>query len=117
MAAITSANVLILNSWEGISKGNKTTRNYRRCRVTLSNQGGTSGDIPASVFNLTDIYEVDSYGINNAGTWTSMPVIVDQTTDVNGVVRNTGFLTTNLTTGAPASTTGVLEVLVTGRTI
>lgn len=118
MAAITSANVTILKSWEGISKGNKTSRSYRRCQVTLSGQGGTSGDIPASVFNLLEIFEVDSYGINNAGTWSEQPVIVDQTTNATtGVTANTGILTCSPSTGAIASATGILEVLVTGRSI
>jgi hypothetical protein len=118
MSAITSANVTMLKSWEGISKGNKTSRSYRRAQVTLSAQGGTSGDIPASVFNLVDIYEVDAYGLNATGTWSSMPVVLDQTTNgTTGAVLNTGILTCSPSTGALANATGILEVLVTGRSI
>ena len=115
MAAVITSAVTILHSWEGISKGNKTIRSYRRARVTLSSQGGTSGDILASLFNLKNIDECWAFGLNASGTWSWVPVIVDQIT--SPTTTNQGILTCSPSTGSLANATGILEVLVCGRSI
>lgn len=109
MAAVTAANVTILKAWDEGSKAGQLIQAVRQVAVVLSTQGGTIADMPAALFQLADISEVYSYGINNGGTWSEQAVILDNSQPGIGV------LTTAPSTGAIANASGTLYMTVKGR--
>src|SRR5687768_4077712 len=63
MAAITSANVTKSRSWEAVSRSGSMVEVVKDLIITLSAQGGTAGDIPASALGMAKIYSVQATGL------------------------------------------------------
>lgn len=113
MAAITSANVVVTRGWDEGSKSGKVIQSVKQLIITLSSQGATAGDIPASALGFAEVYECYAYGLNVSGTMKGamamiaidgseiFPVNVNQATDANRTLR--------------ADVTGDLWVTVKGR--
>lgn len=60
MAAITSNNVTVIDAYRVGDFTNKQRAVYKRVKITLSAQGGTVGDIPASALGFSKFYDVSS---------------------------------------------------------
>ena len=113
MAAITSANVVVTRSWEEGNRAGQLIQTTKQLIITLSAQGGTAGDIPASALGFEEVYEAYAYGLNVSGTMKGavvgialdgseiFPVDMNQATDANRTLR--------------ANVTGDLWVTVKGR--
>jgi len=115
MAAVTQANVTKLSFWDEGTATGALVQACRRVVVAMNANGGTALDMPASLFSLAEIYEVESWACDAAGTLTSVPVILDldPTTKVGR-----GVLTCNPATGALGNvTSGNLYMTVKGRSL
>lgn len=112
MAAITSANVTRTRSYNNSDSGGAFVEVVKDLILTLSTQGGTAGDIPASALGMSKIYScqwqaaviaattVAVYGgmeIDGSGIF---PIDLTQATDANRTTR--------------ANLTGTVYVRVTG---
>ena len=107
MAAITYANVNVIDSWERGSKSGKFTSLVQRVAVTLSAQGATAGDLPASAFGLAEVYEVSPATLDASGTYTAVDLAI--------VPNGTSIFPAAYTNGAPTNLTGILYFILTGR--
>jgi len=114
MAAVVQSAVTILRSWEDSNRAGQFSQQYVQAKVVLTAQGGTTGDMPAALFGLAEVYECTCYGINNAGTWSGADLILDGITVANPD-QATGVVTVSYTTGLLANLTGTLYLSVTGR--
>lgn len=113
MAAITSTNVVVTRAWDEGDRGGKVIQSVKQLIITLSAQGGTAADIPASALGFAEVYECYAYGLNVSGTMKGaltaiaidgseiFPIDVNQATDANRTLR--------------ANVTGDLYVTVKGR--
>lgn len=102
MAAITSTAVTNVRTWREKPYGNRTVV-HRLLDIALSAQGGTSGDIPASVLGFKEIYDAHALLFTAAGpAYSLVPVIVETNRD--------GLLTIDLTNATDASRTGAANV-------
>jgi hypothetical protein len=113
MAAITSANVVVVKSWEDGDRSSKWTSSVRRLKITLAAQGATIGDIPAAALGFREIYDAYAATLMVANVPKGVIVCVDLlgtelvTVDINQA--------TDATRGDRANVTGVLFVTVRGR--
>lgn len=64
MAAITSANVTVERTWMAMDAAGAQVEVVRDLVITLTAQGGTIGDIPASALGFNKIYSVHAIGAN-----------------------------------------------------
>jgi hypothetical protein len=113
MAAITASNVVDIESYDVGTRSGKLVALVRRVAITLSSQGGTAGDIPASVLGFGEIFSAQAQVLDVSGTPKGalvmvakdgselIPIDLNQATDANRTAR--------------ANITGVLYVTVTGR--
>jgi hypothetical protein len=110
MAAITSANVTLLRSWEVMDKAGVFREKSSDLAIVLSTQGGTAGDIPPSALGFAKIYWASAISFNNGGGNTN------DTVGAVGVYTDftTGLFTVSASTGAPANYTGTVYCRVTG---
>ena len=115
MAAVTQDKATFIRSWEEGSKSGKLVQSVRQAAVVLSNQGGTTGDIPASLFGLAGIFEAYCYYSNNAGTPGGVDVILDGVLSPGD--EGTGIVTVSWSTAALANATGTIFVTVKGRSL
>ena len=67
MAAITSAVVTVIRSWEAGDRGGAFVEIVKDVHFTLSTQGGTALDIPPSAFGMTKFHSVSSLGNDSTG--------------------------------------------------
>ena len=112
MAAITSSNVTLVRSWERADLAGWAREKVSDLAITLSAQGGTAGDIPASALGFAKIYCAVCLSANISSTMVGglvcvapdgseiFPVDLTQATDANRAKR--------------ANITGTLYVRVTG---
>lgn len=114
MAAITSANVTLIRSWEDGDRQSKFVQYQGVFDVVLSSQGGTAGDIPATAFGWTKIYAAICVRAidNSAALAVIMPTVE---------VGDTGVLicdpenATDATRGNPTNYTGTVRLHLFGR--
>ena len=107
MAAITFANVTDISSQEVGTKSGKLVALERRIKITLSAQGGTAGDIPASALGMSEIFSTSNATLDASGTYTARTIGISPT----GSYLFPGALAD----GAPNNVTGDLYVTVRGR--
>jgi len=113
MAAITNSNVTEIESYDLGTRQGKLTALRRRVAIVLSSQGGTAGDIPASVLGFSEIYYANAMLLDVSGTPKAalvmvakdgseiIPIDLNQATDANRTAR--------------ASITGTLYITIEGR--
>jgi len=116
MAAITSANVVLLESSIEGTRQDKERGRLDRLAITLSGQGAALGDIPASVLGFAEIYWAWSFGYNASSSNNQASVTIDATTTTIGVMSQS-ILTYTAGSATPANLTGVLLVEVFGRSL
>lgn len=113
MAAITSSNVTALDS-SGYSVGTASGKliEYRqRFSIALTAQGGTAGDIPASVLGFQRIRSVRLlYFLTGGSANANVGVTISSDADNNSILT---FTSTDASTAA-ANVTGTLAVEVWG---
>lgn len=112
MSAITSSNVEYLRGWFVGDGSGKHVQVKKHLAITLSSQGGTTGDIPASALGLSRIDEINVQCLDASGTITIphvgvakdgselLPINLNQSTDASRSTR--------------ANLTGILYCWVTG---
>lgn len=94
MADLTSSNFSILDSWEEGSRSGKLQLLVMVINITSGTAGGTSNQIPAELFGMSEIYSVELKGVDNAdpGNYMYMPdydgknilaLNLEQATDAN----------------------------------
>ena len=110
MAAVAQSAVTIIRSETVGTASNKWYENLVRASVVMSAQGGTAGDLVASLFGLAAIHSVFSYRFV-----TSAPAeaAVAVTTDGTNIFT---FTTDDGATG-PANVTGTLYLELRGRSL
>ena len=59
MASLAQSAVTIIESWRELGLGGKQIK-VRKATVALTGQGGTTNTIPASLFDMTTIYDCSS---------------------------------------------------------
>jgi hypothetical protein len=115
MAAITSANVVVTRQWMARDAGGAEVEVVKDLVITLSAQGGTAADIPASALGLALIKSCHPHILDVSGTpklatvgvakdgSELVPADVNQATDANrtGRANLTGDLYIRVT-GSPA---------------
>lgn len=101
--------VTIQRSWDEGSRSGQFIQAARHVDVVLSADGGTAGDMPASLFLLAEIYEASFIRFDAAGTKSFVPLCVE----ANGA----GVMTCSPSTGALADATGTLTMVVKGRAL
>lgn len=113
MAAITTSNVTVLSAARIGDIGNKYIMVMKRLKITLSAQGGTAADIPASVLGFTLIYGAYPALLDVSGTPKSATVGVS----TNGLELITfdANQATDANRTARANVTGDLYVTVLGH--
>jgi hypothetical protein len=120
MAAITTANVALVRSYINCDMSGAQREVIKDILITLTAQGGTVGDIPASALGLGKIYTVVAYQGNNTGTITTFGAGCDAPT---AGYPNSGYLAGGTEiwfeapgsgTGARANYTGIVYARVTG---
>lgn len=79
MAAITSANV-VTSFIKRVDAGGQQIELVKDVAITLSGQGGTAGDIPASALGFQRIRSVINGALNSSGTITYVPGAPDSYT-------------------------------------
>lgn len=105
MAAITSSAVSLTRSFEVRGFNGALIEKVSDLTITLSAQGGTKGDIPASVLGFSKIFTAEAFRQNAGSDYASWVGIWSD---------GSGIFTANLGTGAPANYTGVIDVRITG---
>lgn len=112
MAAITSANVTVTRSWEVMDKGGQFQEKISDLVITLSSQGGTAGDIPATALGFAKIYYAVGKAFDDAtnvrGAWVGVGTNGSEIFPVNACVSTDADRTLR------ASLTGTLYVRVHG---
>jgi hypothetical protein len=116
MAAITSSAVTVLEASVEGTRSDKERGILLRLAVVLSSQGATSGDIPASVLGLAEIYWAWSFGYNTSGSNNQASVTIDATTSTIGV-GSQSILTYTAGSATPANLTGTILLEVFGRSL
>ena len=106
MAAVASTAVTIKRGWDEGSKSGQLIQSTRQADVVLTAQGGTANDIPASLFNLAEIYDARAVVLNSTGTLTYIALVIE--------ADGEGILTCD-EAGAIANATGTLSLVVSGR--
>ena len=120
MAAITSANVQVLETTDVISKALKSFGVRRKLAITLAAQGGTAGDIPASALGLKQITSTRTYAAYIGSAWVgNAPTFIGNSTstllqDGNYIFPVDLTQATDASRANPANITGVLDVEVEG---
>jgi len=89
------------------SQGNPNGRKFKcvKALIVLSTQGGTSGDIPASLFGLSKIFEVE----NPVGS-DDKSYMIGPSYDGSQIYSYTAL------SGAPANISGTIRLIVKGNT-
>jgi hypothetical protein len=94
MADLATTNFTVDETWYEGDKTGKERVLCKRVDITTGTAGGTSNQIPASVFGMSEIYEVSQRGQSNAdaGNYLFMPdyageniiaINLEQSTDAN----------------------------------
>jgi hypothetical protein len=113
MAAITASNVTILTDDTIGTASNKRVAVRRRLQIALTAQGGTAGDIPASVLGFDQIYSATPIlFLTTAPANACVGVTLDAWGSNNNILT---YTTVNGSTG-PANVSGTLIVDVIGDT-
>lgn len=112
MAAITSANVSTTRSFELGSRGGAMVEVVKDLIITLSAQGGTAADIPASALGMAKIYTAFAYGLLTSGTMYGS--VVGVVSDGSSIFPIAVTDATDATRATAANVTGNLYVRVTG---
>lgn len=115
MAAITSANVVIHDTYEIGTRQGKFRAQAVYATITLAAQGGTAGDIPASVFGLKQI----TYARNLAATIAAAQrevgfQIANYGVDANYIYPVDPAQATDASRGLPSNITGTCTVYLEG---
>ena len=113
MAAITTANVTLLDSgpFSVGTASNKLYEHKMRVSIALTTQGGTAGDIPASVFGMKRITGVHLiYFLTTGPANANVGVTLDTYADANNVITFTAIDGST----ASANVSGTLAVELTG---
>jgi len=111
MAAITASNVTILTDDTVGTASNKRIAVRRRLQIALTTQGGTAGDIPASVLGFNQIYSASLIAfLTTAPANANIGVTLDTWGSNNNIVT---FTAVDGSTG-PANVSGTLYVDVVG---
>lgn len=118
MAAITSANVVFLQQpYEFGSRSNKYIEHRMVAQITLTAQGGTAGDIPASAFGLKQITNVRDIAALIGGSPRHCPMqIANIGLDNNYIYPLDPTQATDASRTTPANITGVITVEIAGIT-
>jgi hypothetical protein len=111
MAAITASNVTILTDDTVGTASNKRIAVRRRLSIALTAQGGTAGDIPASVLGFNQLYSATLISFVIAGPANAN---IGVTLDTWGSNNNIVTFTAVDGSTAPANVTGTLYVDVVG---
>jgi hypothetical protein len=115
MAAISSANVSVIQAYEFGSRTGKSHGLRQILAITLSAQGGTAGDIPASALGLKQITNVQSLGAILSGNPRYVGVGVSALgSDSNYIYPVDLTQATDANRATPANITGTLYVMVEG---
>ena len=108
MAAITSSNVTIIEAWDVGTKSGQKRAVAVRCYATLSTQGATALDLPASAFGMSLIFEATGGTLDASGTYTAYALGVPP--------ANTSVFPASYVDGSPINLTGNLYMTLTGQT-
>jgi hypothetical protein len=112
MSAITASNVTLLWDYSVGSASNKRVGSRRFFSIALSTQGGTAGDIPASVLGFAQIFSVQlTYFLTAGSANANVGVTLDTWGTNNNIVT---FTAIDGSTGI-ANVTGTLVVEVFGN--
>lgn len=115
MAAITSANVAILQGYEVGTRSGKFLAYGMVAAITLTAQGATAGDIPASVFGLKQITHVREISGVIGGNPRHIPMqIANYGQDNNYIYPLNVLEAVDANRGTPANITGVVTVYLEG---
>ena len=111
MAAITASNVTILTDDTVGTASNKRIASRRRVSIALTTQGGTAGDIPASVLGFNQIYSVSLISfLTTAPANANVGVTIDTWGSNNNIIT---FTAINGSTG-PANVSGTIYLDIVG---
>lgn len=94
MADLTKSDLTVLDSWTEGDKTGKAKLLVKVVAITSGTAGGTSNQIPASVFDMREIYSAQIKGVDNAdpGAYAYIPdyagenllaINLEQATDAN----------------------------------
>lgn len=110
MAAITSANVVVLQPpYEHGSRHGKLVETRMVVQITLAAQGGTAGDIPASAFGLKQITSVRDMAATIGGNPRHCPLqIANYGQNNNYIYPLDPTQATDATRTTPANITGTV---------
>jgi len=121
MAAITSANVVWSQVRTVLDSSGAQIEQMMDVAITLSSQGGTAGDIPASVFGLKRIRMVLGGMLNASGTYSFVPGGTDSYTYTPTTSVSSGYYGGSevipfpiASSGTRANTTGIWYVRIYG---
>jgi hypothetical protein len=91
MADLTRSNFTVLRTWYEGDKGGKDTVKCLLVEITSGTAGGGTNTIPASVFGLSEIFEVTQRGADNVdpGNYLFMPAYDGQTVIAINVEQGT----------------------------
>jgi hypothetical protein len=112
MAALTSADVVVNRRWEVGDRFGKQVEVVVDATLTMSSNGATAADIPASLFIMSSLYSVECVSFTDGSSvlrW--MPVFTDGSDIFTGTVTTA----TDADRGKAENVTGTLRVLVHGR--
>lgn len=99
MAAITSSNVTLIRTFQNVDRAGCVREKVSDLAITLSAQGGTAGDIPASALGFAVIYAAQALSATISSTMVGavvctaqdgseiFPVDLTQATDANRANR------------------------------
>ena len=107
MAAISASNVTVLENWDVGTKSGQKRGVAVRCYATLSTQGATALDLPASAFGMSTIVEATGGTLDATGTYTAQPLGVPP--------ANTSVFPGSMVDGSPINLTGNLYMTLIGQ--
>lgn len=117
MAAITAANVTLVKSFNAFDRG-QLLETCREVIITLTAQGGTAADIPASALGFSYLTNVEFVGfVDNGAVKRFTYVWLEYATTANATGLSVGDPTqaTDANRGIIANLTGTLRVRVYGK--
>lgn len=113
MAAVTSANVTRLRAYENGDRTGKFLEKVQTFDIVLSAQGGTTLDMPASLFGLTTIYYAYCIRAIDGSAALSWIQIITELLGV-GILVCDPETATDANRGQPTNYTGTIRVVMTG---
>jgi hypothetical protein len=113
MAAVTASNVTLLRVIELGDKSSKFFSKLATYNVVLTANGGTAGDIPASLFGMTKInLAICCRAIDNALALSTLTVVIE--TGDAGILVCDPENATDATRGNPTNYTGSMVLTLIG---